>query len=60
VPRLVLVGLVLIALGIAGLVVPRIDVTTEETVVDAGPIEAQAEQRQTVTTPDVAAGAAAA
>jgi hypothetical protein len=37
--RLVTLGVVLVLLGIAGLVVPRIGVTTEETVVDAGPIE---------------------
>ncbi|MFU8889549.1 MAG: hypothetical protein ACNA8N_13220 [Trueperaceae bacterium] len=56
-PRLVTVGIVLILLGTAGFVVPRIDCTTEETVIDAGPIEVEVEQRRTVTIPDVAAGA---
>ena len=59
-PRLVTIGIVLILLGIAGFVVPRIDFTTEETVIDAGPIEVEAEQRRTITIPDVAAGAAVA
>lgn len=59
-PRLVTIGIVLIVLGIAGFVVPRIDFTTEETVIDAGPIEVEAEQRQSIPIPDVAAGAAVA
>ena len=59
-PRLVTIGIVLILLGIAGFVVPRIAFTTEETVIDAGSIEVEAEQRRSITIPDVAAGAAVA
>lgn len=56
--RLTIIGLVLIALGIAGFLVPRIAYTEEETVVDLGPIEVEAERRNTIRIPDVAAGAA--
>ena len=58
--RLVTVGILLVLLGIAGFVVPRIGVTTEETVIDAGPIEVEAERRRSVSIPDLAAGAAVA
>jgi hypothetical protein len=51
---------VLILLDIAGFMVPRIDFTTEETIIDVGPIEVEAERRQTITNPDVATGAASA
>ncbi|MFO8149217.1 MAG: hypothetical protein R6T93_02885 [Trueperaceae bacterium] len=47
-----------ILIGIAGFVVQRIDFTTEETAIDAGTIEVEAEQRRAITIPDVAAGAA--
>lgn len=58
--RLTIVGLVLIVLGLAGFLVPRIVYTEEETVIDAGPIEVEAERRDSVRIPDVAAGAAVA
>ena len=58
--RLVTIGVILILLGIAGFIVPRIGVTTEETIIDAGPIEVEAERRRTVSIPDLAAGAAVA
>lgn len=58
--RLVTIGVVLIILGIVGFIVPRVGFTTEETVVDAGPIEVEAEQRRAVSIPDLAAGAAVA
>ena len=57
-PRLAIVGVVLIVLGIAGFVVPRIDFTTEETIIDVGPGEGDADRRRTITIPDVASGAA--
>jgi len=47
-------------LGIASFLVPRIVYTEEETVIDVGPIEVEAEQRNAVRIPDVAAGAAVA
>lgn len=56
--RLVTIGTVLIALGVAGFIVPRIAFTTEETVIDAGPLEVEAERRRSVTIPDIAAGSA--
>lgn len=58
--RLVTIGVVLIALGLVGFIVPRIGFTTEETVIDAGPVEVEAEERRTVTIPDIAAGSAVA
>lgn len=56
--RLTIIGLVLIVLGLAGFLVPRIVYTDEETVIDVGPIEVQAERQNSVRIPDVAAGAA--
>lgn len=58
--RIMTIGVALIVLGIAGFIVPRVGLTTEETVIDAGPIEVEAERRRTVSIPDVAAGAAVA
>ena len=58
--RLTIVGLVLIVLGLTGFLVPRIVYTEEETVIDAGPLEVEAERRNAVRIPDVAAGAAVA
>ena len=51
---LAIVGIVLIVLGIAGLVVPRISYTTEEKVLDVGPIEATAEKEHSIAIPDIA------
>lgn len=52
------IGVVLILVGILGFAVPRISFTQTETVVDVGPIEVEAEERRSVSIPDVAAGAA--
>ena len=49
-----IIGIVLIVLGIAGLVVGRISYTTEEKVLDVGPLEATAEKEHTVAVPDIA------
>lgn len=49
-----ILGVVLIVLGIAGLVVPRITYTTEEKVLDVGPLEATAEKEHTIAIPDIA------
>lgn len=57
--RLTIVGLVLIVLGVAGFLVPRFAYTEERTVIDVGPIQLQAQQRNTIRIPDVASGAAA-
>ena len=51
---LAILGIVLIVLGIAGLVVPRITYTTEEKVLDVGPLEATAEKEHTIAIPDIA------
>ncbi|MDZ7706305.1 MAG: hypothetical protein U5J97_00165 [Trueperaceae bacterium] len=56
--RLTIVGLVLVVLGLAGFLVPRIAYTSEETIIDVGPIQVQAQQRNTIRIPDVASGAA--
>lgn len=56
--RLTIIGLVLVLLGLAGFLVPRIVYTDEETVIDVGPIEVEAERQNAVRIPDVAAGAA--
>jgi len=58
--RLTIIGLVLVLLGLAGFLVPRIAYTEEKTIIDVGPIEVQAERRNSVRIPDVAAGAAVA
>jgi hypothetical protein len=51
---LAILGIVLIVLGIAGLVVPRFTYTTEEKVLDVGPLEATAEKEHSVAIPDIA------
>ena len=55
---LAIVGIVLIVLGIAGLVMQRFSYTTEEKVLDIGPLEATAEKEHSVAIPDIAAIAA--
>ncbi|NJM92351.1 MAG: hypothetical protein HC861_06750 [Rhodospirillaceae bacterium] len=49
-----IIGVVLIVLGIAGLVLGRFTYTTEEKVLDVGPLEATAEKEHTVAIPDIA------
>lgn len=56
--RLITIGVVLIALGILGFVFPRIAFTEEETVIDAGPLQLEAERERSVTIPDIASGSA--
>ena len=53
-----IVGIVLIVLGIAGLVLGRFTYTTEEKVLDVGPLEATAEKEHNIAIPDIAAIAA--
>jgi hypothetical protein len=53
-----IVGIVLIVLGIAGLVLGRFTYTTEEKVLDVGPLEATAEKEHSVAIPDIAGIAA--
>lgn len=49
-----IIGLVLIVLGVAALVVPAISYTTEEQVLQVGPIEATAETQKTIGIPTYA------
>lgn len=56
--RLTIIGIVLIVLGVLGFVYPRITYTKNQTSVDMGPVQLQAEQKKTVTIPDIASGAA--
>lgn len=58
--RLTLIGVVLVVLGLAGFLFPRIVFTEQETVIDAGPLQVEAERERTVTIPDIASGAAVA
>jgi hypothetical protein len=51
---LAIVGVILIVLGIAGLVVGRFTYTTEEKVMEVGPIVATAEKEHSIRVPDIA------
>jgi uncharacterized membrane protein YidH (DUF202 family) len=51
-----IIGIVLIVLGVIGFVWGGISWTQNETVVDAGPIEIEAEDRETLPITPVAAG----
>ncbi len=51
-------GLLLIIAGIAGLVLGRFSYTTEEKVLEVGPLVATAEEEHAIHIPDVAAFAA--
>ena len=53
-----IVGIVLILIGIAGLVMGRFSYTTEEKVLDVGPLEATAEKEHSIAIPDIAGVAA--
>jgi len=55
-----IVGLLLIVAGIAGLALGRFSYTTEEKVLEVGPLVATADQEHTIQIPDVAAFAAVA
>lgn len=55
--RLVLIGLILVALGAIGLVVPRITYQEEAASVNLGPLDLQVTQERSITIPDVLAGA---
>jgi hypothetical protein len=55
--RLVLIGLILVALGAVGLVVPRITYQEEAASVNIGPLDLQVTQERSITIPDILAGA---
>jgi hypothetical protein len=52
--NLVWVGVVLIALGIAGLVIQNVSYTEKNTVLDVGPLEVKAEEQHNVPIPTIA------
>lgn len=52
------IGIVLVVLGIIGLVYGGISWTQRETVVDLGPLEVTADQRESVPIPPIAGGVA--
>jgi hypothetical protein len=51
---LAIVGVLLILAGIAGLVVGRFTYTTEEKVLEVGPLVATAEKEHSIRVPDIA------
>ena len=51
---LVVFGILLIAIGIAGLVIDNISFTEKRVVVDAGPIKVTADQQHTIAIPSIA------
>jgi hypothetical protein len=51
---LTIIGVLLIVLGIAGLVVGRFTYTTEEKVLEVGPIVATADKEHSIHVPDIA------
>lgn len=53
-----ILGIVLILLGALGLVYEGITYTDEEHVVDAGPLEIRAEEKETIPIPPIVAGIA--
>jgi hypothetical protein len=55
---LAILGIVLIVLGIGGLVLGRFSYTTEEKVLDVGPLQATAEKEHSIAVPDIAGIAA--
>ncbi len=55
---LALIGVVLIALGVVGLVVANVSFTERKTVLDAGPIKITQEQEKTIPIPTIAGIAA--
>lgn len=52
------VGVILIVVGIVMLIVTGFSYTTEETVIDAGPIEVSADKEKSINWPPYAGGAA--
>ncbi|CAN5870754.1 hypothetical protein BH11PSE3_BH11PSE3_08530 [soil metagenome] len=51
---LMIFGILLIAIGIAGLVIDNISFTEKRVVVDAGPIKVTADQQRTIPIPSIA------
>lgn len=51
-------GIILIVIGVAMFIITGISYTTQETVIDAGPIEVSAEKENQINWPPYAGGAA--
>jgi hypothetical protein len=51
---LVVFGVMLIAIGIAGLVIDNISFTEKKVVIDAGPLKVTADQQRTIPIPSIA------
>lgn len=51
-------GMILIVIGIVMLIITGVSYTTEETVIDAGPLEVNAEKQESINWPPYAGGAA--
>ena len=51
---LVVFGIMLIAIGIAGLVIDNISFTEKKVVIDAGPLKVTADQQSTIPIPSIA------
>lgn len=50
------IGIVLVVLGLVGLLIGGFSWTDRDTVVDAGPLEIQTEERETLPIPPIAGG----
>ena len=48
-----LVGIILIVAGALGFILGRVSYTTDRAVIDAGPVKVSAEERKTITIPNV-------
>jgi len=51
---LVVFGIMLIAIGIAGLIIDNITFTEKKVVIDAGPLKVTADQQRTIPIPSIA------
>ena len=51
---LVIFGIMLIAIGIAGLAIDNISFTEKKVIVDAGPLKVTADQQRTIPIPSIA------
>lgn len=54
--RWILIGIILIALGALGLVIPRITYEEQAAEVDVGPLDIQVQEERSIPIPDLLAG----
>ncbi len=55
---LVLVGVILIVLGVAGFIVKRVTYTSDTSKIDLGPVQVTASEKRSIDIPDIASGIA--